>query len=64
MNTDIRVKICGLKTRKTIAAAVEAGAAYIGLNFFEKSPRSVDVEAARDLAFSTPEGVDGVLLLG
>ncbi len=37
---DIRVKICGLKTLQDIAAAAEAGAAYIGFNFFAKSPRS------------------------
>ena len=50
MASDIRTKICGLSTPETLAAAIEAGAAYVGFVFFEKSPRHVTVDAARDLA--------------
>ncbi len=63
MTTDIRVKICGLKTPETIAAAAEAGAAYVGFNFFPKSPRSVPVELARELALEVPPGVAKVGLV-
>jgi phosphoribosylanthranilate isomerase len=44
------VKICGLSTAQTVAAAMEAGADMIGLVFFEKSPRHVGLESARALA--------------
>ena len=63
MATNIRTKICGLKTPETIAAAVDAGAAYIGFNFFPKSPRSVPFALARELAVEVPPGVAKVGLL-
>ncbi|HXT07179.1 MAG TPA: phosphoribosylanthranilate isomerase [Roseiarcus sp.] len=44
------VKICGLSTPETVAAALEAGADMIGLVFFENSPRHVGLETARALA--------------
>ena len=60
---DIRVKICGLKTRQDIAAAAEAGAAYIGFNFFAKSPRSVTPQEAAALAVEAPIGMCKVALV-
>ncbi len=45
-----RVKICGLTTLATMSAAVEHGADYVGLVFFARSPRNVDVETAAALA--------------
>ncbi|MEK6215601.1 MAG: phosphoribosylanthranilate isomerase [Boseongicola sp.] len=62
MTGSIPVKICGLTTPETIAAAVDAGAAYVGFNFFPKSPRYLTIEAARALAFDIPEGVAKVAL--
>ncbi len=59
---DIRVKICGLKEPEHVAAAAEAGAAYVGFVFFEKSPRNVSLERARDLAVEVPVGVAKVAL--
>ena len=44
------VKICGLSTAPTLKAALEAGADMIGLVFFERSPRFVALDQARDLA--------------
>lgn len=44
------VKICGLSTEATLDAALEAGAEWIGLNFFPKSPRYVDLAKAAELA--------------
>lgn len=62
MNTEIRVKICGLTAAADVAAAVAAGAAYVGFVFFEKSPRHVSVDAARGLALDVPPGVAKVAL--
>ena len=44
------VKICGLSTPQTLAAALDAGADMIGLNFHPKSPRFVTGERAAELA--------------
>ncbi|MDI3338589.1 phosphoribosylanthranilate isomerase [Defluviimonas aestuarii] len=59
---DIRVKICGLKEPAHIEAAVDNGAAYIGLVFFPKSPRHVEIPTAARLALMVPPGVAKVAL--
>lgn len=46
----VRAKICGLSTPETVLAALEGGASHIGLNFFPRSPRYVELEAAALLA--------------
>ena len=43
------VKICGLSTRETLDAALDAGADMVGFVFFPPSPRHLSLEAARDL---------------
>ena len=43
------IKICGLSTSATLAAALDAGADMVGFVFFPKSPRHVDWETARAL---------------
>lgn len=43
------VKICGLSTPETLEAAISAGADMAGFVFFDKSPRHIDFETARDL---------------
>lgn len=43
-------KICGLSTPEAVTAALDGGAAYVGLMFFPRSPRNVSVEAAARLA--------------
>ena len=45
-----RVKICGLSEPVTMKAALDAGADMVGLVFFAKSPRNVNVEQAAALA--------------
>ena len=46
----VAVKICGLSTPETLAAALESGADYVGFVFFPKSPRHVTLEQAAALA--------------
>lgn len=59
---DIRVKICGLREPEHVAAAVAAGASYVGLVFFAKSPRHLQIATAAPLALAVPEGVAKVAL--
>jgi len=59
----VSVKICGLSRPEHVIAAAEAGAKYVGLVFFHKSPRHVSLEAARALALEVPAGVAKVALV-
>ena len=63
MPADTRVKICGLRDLAGLQAAVDAGAGYVGLVFFPKSPRFVTCEQAAALALATPVGVAKVGLV-
>lgn len=58
----MRVKICGLRSRGEVAAAVDAGAAYVGLVFFPPSPRHLTLADARWVAEGVPEGIIRVAL--
>lgn len=60
---DMRVKICGLRDAAGVSAAVDAGAAYIGLMFFAKSPRNVSLAQARALALLVPMGIAKVAVM-
>ncbi len=44
------VKICGIRDAETARVAVEAGADYIGLVFYEQSPRHVTITEALAVA--------------
>ncbi len=44
-----KVKICGVTTPADAAGAVRCGATYVGLNFYAPSPRSLSLDAARDV---------------
>jgi phosphoribosylanthranilate isomerase len=52
-----QVKICGLRRPEHIAAAADAGARYVGLVFFPKSPRAVSADEAAALALHVPVGM-------
>lgn len=43
----VRVKICGLTLVEDALAAIDAGADMIGLNFYAKTPRYIEVDRAR-----------------
>jgi len=59
----VEIKICGLTDEETVEAAIEAGADYLGLVFFPKSPRAVTPERAAELVSWLPEPVCRVGLL-
>ncbi|MEM9843395.1 MAG: phosphoribosylanthranilate isomerase [Pseudomonadota bacterium] len=59
----VKVKICGLTNPAEATAAAEAGADYIGLNFFPKSPRFVDPARAAMVAAAVPDTVSKVALV-
>lgn len=59
---DVSVKICGLTAPDHVRAAVDAGARYLGFNFFPKSPRFAPIEKAAILAQNVPAGVAKVAL--
>lgn len=57
------IKICGLSTPETIAAAVNPGASHIGLVHFPKSPRHVSLAKAAMLRRDLPDMAKVVLLV-
>ena len=54
------VKICGTTNLEDALIAVEAGADAVGFVFYEKSPRNIGVEAAREIVEKLPNGVEKV----
>jgi len=54
------VKICGMTNLEDALTAVDAGADAVGFVFYEKSPRNISVEAAREIVEKLPESVEKV----
>ncbi len=57
------VKICGISTPETLAAAIGAGASHVGFVHFPKSPRHLALADAAALRRQVPDHVKAVLLL-
>ena len=60
VNHELYVKICGLRTPETVAAAVAAGASAVGFVFAPGSPRTVEPELVQALVAQVPEDVETV----
>lgn len=58
--THVRSKICGITRIEDALAAVAAGADAIGLVFYAKSPRAVDIGQARTIIAALPPFVTTV----
>jgi phosphoribosylanthranilate isomerase len=56
----IRVKICGVTRPEDARLAVDLGAAAIGMVFWPKSPRAVDLDRAREIMAVLPPFVTAV----
>ncbi|MGA7893529.1 MAG: phosphoribosylanthranilate isomerase [Candidatus Sulfotelmatobacter sp.] len=54
------IKICGMTNLEDALTAVEAGADAVGFVFYEKSPRNIGVEAAREIVEKLPESVEKI----
>lgn len=61
--TEILVKICGISTPETLAAAVGSGASHVGFVHFAKSPRYLSLADTAQLRRQVPAHVKAVLLL-
>ena len=44
------IKICGIKTLEDALAAIDAGADYLGFNFYPKSPRFIEKQVCAEIA--------------
>jgi phosphoribosylanthranilate isomerase len=50
----IEVKVCGLTDARSLAAAAEGGARYLGFIFYPPSPRALSPRQAAELAATAP----------
>ena len=58
-----QIKICGLSNEASIDAAIAHGASHFGLVHFEKSPRHVSLDRAKQLRAYAGDRIKTVLLL-
>jgi len=54
----VKVKICGITNYDDAAAAMDMGADLLGFNFYEKSPRFVQPEKAKEVIDKLPGFID------
>jgi phosphoribosylanthranilate isomerase len=56
----VKVKICGITNWTDARRAVEAGAQFLGFNFYRPSPRYIQLAAARRIIRRLPDGIAAV----
>jgi phosphoribosylanthranilate isomerase len=56
----VKIKICGITNWTDARDAVEAGADFLGFNFYRASPRYIAPAAARRIVKRLPRGVEAV----
>ena len=63
MSHPVNVKICGVTSAAAVKDAVDAGARYLGFNFYPPSPRYLTYDKAHALMLDVAEGVAKVALV-
>ncbi len=58
------IKICGIKTLKDALAAIEAGADYLGFNFYSKSVRFIEKEICAEITSVLKKEYPNIKLVG
>ncbi len=56
----VKIKICGFTNAENAQQAALAGIDAIGLNFYAKSPRHIDIDSAREIVTALPPFVNKV----
>ena len=59
-----KIKICGIKTLKDALAAIDAGADYLGFNFYPKSVRFIEKETCAEITSALKKKYPQVKLVG
>jgi phosphoribosylanthranilate isomerase len=59
-----KIKICGIKTLKDALAAIDAGADYLGFNFYPKSVRYIEKPACFEIASILKKEHPNIKLVG
>ena len=49
----LKVKICGVKSINHVKACIKGKAKMIGLMFYNKSPRHIDIKTAKKIKLTT-----------
>ncbi len=58
----MRTKICGITSYKDAMIAIDSGADALGFVFYEKSPRNISIEDAKEIIQQLPPFIEKVAL--
>ncbi len=59
-----KIKICGIKTLNDALAAIDAGADYLGFNFYPKSPRFIEKQVCAEITSVLKKEYPQIKLVG